>query len=122
MQIYVGQIKSFLEDYRRKAFTGGIKMAFEEGKPMTFWISDIPDFKDKPVEEGFDLDKKLSMAASGTFTGTLFFLMEKGEIKHFYHNETIQGRRLLARLDGYRGGTAPHLPERRAVIAVRAKR
>jgi hypothetical protein len=121
MQEHVGKIKAFLEDYQLKSFTGGIKMGFEEGKPMTFWISSVPDFKNKPVEEGFDLDKTLSMATVGTFTGSLFFLLEGGEIKHYYFNETLQGRKLLDKLDGYRGPRC-HSHDKRTVIAIRAKR
>jgi hypothetical protein len=121
MQEHVGKIKNFLEEYRHKAFTGGIKMGFEEGKPMTFWISSVPDFKNKPIEEGFDLEKMIKMAADGSFTGSLFFLLEDGEIKHFYYNETIQGRKLLEKLNGYRAGASP-APGKRVVVALRSKR
>jgi hypothetical protein len=121
MQEHVRKIKGFLEEYQNKAFTGGIKMGFEEGKPMTFWISSVPDFKNKPIEEGFDLEKMLKMAANGSFTGSLFFLLEGGEIKHFYYNETIQGRKLLEKLDGYRAMVS-RTPEKRVVVALRSKR
>ena len=111
---YAGKIKAFLEEYRVKKYTGGIKMAFEEGRPVTFWCSDVPDFKTKPVGERFDIEETLQKATNSTFSGSLFFILEDGEIEHHYHVETIQGRKLLERLDNYRRAT-PH----RKVIALR---
>ena len=109
---YAGQIKAFLEEYRLKKYSGGIKMAFEEGLPKTFWSSDVPDFKTKPIGEGFDLDRTLQNATKGTFSGSLFFILENGEITNHYHIETIQGRKLEERLANCR--RAP-----RKIIAIR---
>ena len=122
MQEHIGKIKAFLDDKKAEMFTGGIKMNFEEGKPATLWISDVPNFEEKPVKESFDLDKELRRATSSAFSGNLFFLFVDGRIEHFYTIETKQGRKLLEWLDTYAPRTrAPASHERRTVIAVRRK-
>jgi hypothetical protein len=98
MQEYVVKIKAYLEDVRLKMFSGGIKMSFEKGIPKTFWRSSNPDFNIKPLYEGFSIDKILSIATAGTFSGSLFFTFENGDIKQFDYIETLQGRELLDRL------------------------
>ena len=104
---FAGKIKAFLEEYRLKKYSGGIKMAFEEGSPKTFWCSDVPNFENNPIKEGFDLKKTLQEATDSTFSGSLFFILEDGEIKHHYRIETIQGRKLIERLDNCRRVSAP---------------
>jgi hypothetical protein len=119
MQEHVVKIKAYLEDCRLKKFTGGIKMAFEKGIPKTFWRSTFPDFQNKPIDEKFNLDKELSMATAGTFSGSLLFLLDDGNIKNFDYIETLQGRDLLDRLDNYHlTGAAP---KSRPAIAIRKK-
>jgi hypothetical protein len=115
MQEYAGKIKAFLEEYRHEKYSGGIKMAFEEGKPITFWRSDAPDFKDKPIKAEFDLEKILQKATSNVFSGSLFFIFENGEIKHYYSIETLQGKKLLDRLENSKRRAS--IPKR--VIAIR---
>lgn len=123
MQEHVVKIKAYLDDYRLKRFTGGIKMAFEKGIPKTFWRSTVPDFENKPIDEGFSLDTMLSMATVGTFSGSLFFLLEDGEIKHFYYVETLQGRDLLERLNNCHttGVASPRSTEKRPAVVIRKK-
>ena len=111
---YAEKIKAYLEECRLQKYSGGIKMSFEEGMPKTFWCSDVPDFKDKSIEEGFDLEKVLKKATSITFSGSLFFILENGEIEHHYHMETIQGGKLLERLNNCRRASLP-----KKVIAIR---
>lgn len=103
MQEYTKKIKAFLDKYRQEKYSGGIKMAFEEGRPQTFWRSDVPDFKFNPTDESFSLEKTLSMATNNNFSGSLFFILEGGEIKHYYSIETLQGRKLMERLDNCMG-------------------
>jgi len=121
MQEHIAKIKAYLDDLRGEKFTGGIKMAFEKGMPKTFWRSSNPDFDIKPLKEGFNLDKKLTMATAGTFSGSLLFVFDDGDIKQFDYIETIQGRELLERLDNYHAGAAPRGPEKRQVITLRRK-
>ena len=123
MQEYAGKIKAFLDKFRQEKYSGGIKMAFEEGRPQTFWRSDVPDFKNKPIDEEFNLEKILLMATDSKFSGSLFFILEDGEIKHYYCIETLQGRKLMERLDSCRtGGAAAGGNGKRTVIAIRAKK
>jgi hypothetical protein len=122
MQEHVIKIKACFEDYRQQKFTGGIKMAFEKGTPKTFWESSNPDFEIKPLKEGFSLDKVLTMATAGTFSGSLLFILEDGEITRFDHTKTLQGRELLERLDNYHSaGAALRGPEKRPSLVIRKK-
>jgi hypothetical protein len=121
MQEYAGKIKAYLDQFRQEKYSGGIKMAFEEGRPQTFWRSDVPDFKSNPTDEKFSLEKTLEMATDSKFSGSLFFVLENGEIKHYYCIETLQGRKLMERLDSLtpqRGGSTGG---KRTVIALRKK-
>lgn len=94
-------------------------MGFEEGKPMSFMITDVPEFKNKPIDEGFSIEKALKKATEGSFSGTLFFLLEDGKIKHHYYNKTIQGRKLIEELESYGSSAAPQVAEKRRILAVR---
>jgi hypothetical protein len=117
MQEHVGKLVALFESYRNKEFTGGIKIAFLEGIPQTLWISSVPDFKSPPLEIGFNINEKLSMAASAEFSGSLFFIMDKGEITNFYFNQTVQGRGLEDFLNKFKS-----FIKVKSVIVVRAKR
>jgi hypothetical protein len=117
MQEHIGILESFFVSYGREEFTGGIKIAFLEGRPHTLWISSIPEFKSPILEDGFNLRDKLSMAASAGFSGSLFFILDKGEITHFYYNQTLQGRGLENFLCKFKS-----VLRIRPIIAVRVKR
>jgi len=122
MQEYVGKIKAYLEDCRLKKFTGGMKMAFEKGIPKTFWKSTNPEFKINPIDDSFVIDKELAMATAGTFSGSLFFILEDGIIKNYDNTETLQGRELLEKLDNINTAvSAQRGPDKRPVLAVRKK-
>jgi hypothetical protein len=115
---YIEQIGGFFESYRTKEFTGGIKISFVEGVPHTIWISSFPEFKSPELEPGFDLNKKLAMAVGAEFSGSLFFILDKGEITRFYYNQTLQGKRLDIFLNKFKSIIKSAF-NRKAVIAVR---
>jgi hypothetical protein len=122
MQEHIEKIGAFFESYRKEGFTGGIKIAFAEGSPHTLWISSFPEFKSPPaLDPGFDLNEKLSMAASTEFSGSLFFILEKGEITNFYYNQTLQGKGLDAFFNKFKSVVKSAF-SRKAVIAVRKMR
>jgi hypothetical protein len=122
MQEHVVKIKAYLDDYRRKGFTGGIKMAFEKGTPKTFWRSTNPEFEINPLKDDFSIEKMLGMATAGTFSGTLLFMFDDGDIKKFDYIETHQGRELLEILDNYHlKAGALRSPEKRPAIVIRKK-
>jgi hypothetical protein len=119
MHEHIEQIKAFFESYRKNEFTGGIKIAFVEGVPHTIWISSFPEFKSPPeLEPGFDLDEKLLMAIGAEFSGSLFFILEKGLITGFYYNQTLQGKGLDIFLNKFKSIIKSAF-NRKAVIAVR---
>ena len=119
MQAHVIKIKACLDDYRQDKFTGGIKMAFEKGIPKTLWESSNPDFDIKPLKEDFSLDKALTMATAGSFSGSLLFILEDGVITRFDHTKTLQGRDLLEKLDNYH--IDERSPAKRPALVVRKK-
>jgi hypothetical protein len=122
MREHIEKIGAFFESYRKEEFTGGIKIAFVEGSLHTIWISSFPEFKSPPAREpGFDLNKKLSMAASIEFSGSLFFILDKGEITHFYYNQTVQGKGLDVFLNKFKSVIKSAL-NKKAVIAIRTRR
>jgi len=98
-------------------------MAFENGIPKTFWLSTISSPECKPIGEGFNLDKMLSMATARTFFGSLFFLLEDGDIMQFGYIETHQGGELMELLNNYKTTSmvAPRSPEKRPAIVLRKK-
>jgi hypothetical protein len=117
MQEHIGKLRTLFESYKRDEFTGGIKIAFLEGIPHTLWISSVPDFKSPALESGFNLNEKLSMAANAGFSGSLFCSLDKGEITHFYFNQTLQGRSLENFLNKFKFAA-----KIKPIIAVRTKR
>jgi len=124
MQEHIAKIAAYLDDYRFKKFSGGIKMAFENGTPKTLWLSTIPSPECKPIGERFNLDEMLSMATARTFFGSLFFLLEDGDIKQFGYIETHQGGELIEMLNNYKAtsaAAAPRSPEKRPAILARKK-
>ena len=120
MQEYAGKIKAFLDKFRQEKYSGGIKMAFEEGRPQTFWRSDVPDFKSKPINDEFNLEKILLMATDSKFSGSLFFILESGKIKHYYSLETIQGHKLMERLEAAATAAQSKTEKKRVIMAIRA--
>jgi hypothetical protein len=117
MQEHIGKIRAFLDEKKHDKFTGGIKLVLNEGNPVHLSISDAPDFSIPPVDEVFDLDQKLAVVTDPGFSGSLFLMMERGDITKCGFHQTIQGRQLAEFL----GGRRPSGPQKRPVIAVRGR-
>jgi hypothetical protein len=117
MQEHTGSVRSFIDVQRRNKFTGGIKIGFSEGNPNYLSFSDSPDFDIPSIPPDFKLDEKLSMVTNNLFSGSLFLVLDQGNITKCGYHQTLQGRRLSEFLIGCK---AAPTAERR--IVVRGKR
>jgi hypothetical protein len=116
LEARIKNILSYLHNKERELYTGGIRMGFEDGRPISFAETTHPDKEIPEVDPSFNIEGKIRMACTGKFYGTLFMVYTKGYISHFYSNRTWQGRVLEEMLQGN-----PILlnPPKRVAIAVR---
>jgi hypothetical protein len=117
MQEYIGRIRAFIDVQMRKKFTGGIKLGFGGGNLNYLSFSDTPDFDIPSVNLDFSLDEKLSMATNTLFSGSLFLVLDRGNITKCGYHQALQGRQLSEFLGGYKSAASTG---RR--VAVRVKR
>jgi hypothetical protein len=89
---YVKSILSYLDVKAREWFTGGIKMGFENGMPVSFAESTNPNFNVPEVQNEFSLEDSIKKVCSKKFYGTLFLVYREGCITNFYENRTWQGQ------------------------------
>jgi hypothetical protein len=114
----VKSILSYLDGKAREGFTGGIKMGFENGRPVSFAESTNPDFKVPEVQREFSMEDSVKRACSGKFYGTLFLVYREGNITHFYYNRTWQGQ-VLEDMLKFSGLAGKAKPKTRFTVAVR---
>jgi hypothetical protein len=118
----IKSILIYLHNKEREYYTGGIRMGFEDGRPVSFVETTCPDKKIIQVDPLFNIDGKIRMACTGKFYGTLFVIYANGKITHFYYNQTWQGRLLEEMLERDRfcpGAQQEVRPKTRFTVAVR---
>lgn len=93
-EMVIQRILSYLFGKQLEEFSGGIKMGFENGKPVSFSETFCPD---KGVLEakdntGFDLETFIDEACKDKFFGTLYLVYSMGKLTHYNRVRTIQGQ------------------------------
>ncbi|GHV91197.1 hypothetical protein AGMMS50268_17000 [Spirochaetia bacterium] len=112
----VQNIMLFLEDKAKKNFSGGVKMTFEDGRPVAFVETTHPDTEGLELTIDFDIAEKVKIACRRRFYGTLFLIYDNGKITHYYYNQVWQRHGLEEMLEGFDGPKSK--PKTRLTVVV----
>jgi hypothetical protein len=77
---------------RREGFTGGIKIGFEQGRPVNCSEYSNPEQDPPPVPKGFNPEDRIKKACTDGYYGSLLFIFKDGEITHFSYVRTWAGK------------------------------
>lgn len=92
MQESADSILDLFEKKRQENFTGGIKLGFEQGRPVSCSEYSNPEQEPPPVPEGFNLETSISKACKNSYYGSLLFILKEGAITHYSYVQTWAGR------------------------------
>ena len=99
MQKSADSILCLFDKKQREKFTGGIKLGFEQGRPVN--CSEYSDPKETPpaVTGDFSLSDRLKKACSSGYYGSHLYIFKDGIITHASSVQTWMGQGIQSLLE-----------------------
>jgi hypothetical protein len=99
MQKSADSLICLLDRKRREKFTGGIKLGFDQGRPVN--CSEYSDPKDlpPPISQGFSVREQIKKACASDYYGSHTYIFNNGEITHVSTVQTWAGRSIQVLLE-----------------------
>jgi hypothetical protein len=92
MQKSADSIIRLFDKKRHDHFTGGIKLGFEQGRPVNCSEYSNPEQSPPPVPEGFNIQEHITRACANGYYGSLLFILDDGKVTHFSYVRTWAGK------------------------------
>jgi hypothetical protein len=92
MQKSAESILGLFNQKHQEGFSGGIKIGFEQGRPVNCSEYSNPEQDPPPIPADFNLSDRIDKACATDYYGSLLFVFNKGEITHFSYVRTWGGR------------------------------